>query len=420
MRGPLHRYHQGLAGAAGTALAVGVAALLAALPGPAAPRTRAAPAPQFELPAPAPQPIEAAPAGERAAPLESEVQRIDAPSATSPPPISAPPITAPTLQPKDTQARTVRRELQQLQKMAAPASGYGSTAAAAQAAWQLGLIYLHGAGVRVDRPLAQQWFERAARQGRESWAYAGLAWCTMDGCSAPANPAAATRAIEQLRATHPGRADYLAWLQATQLHPLRITAPNPRSSNSSAYAPQDVALLERAAASGDVPATIELGILAFTDQDVERAQTYFRRVAPRSSVAAHNLKVLQVSNHSTSDPLQASTSNAAQAALEMAQMYHRGQGVPANFAEAVRFYRLAEQRGSTQAHKMLELIFSQPMPDGSLNAAWMQQLAQVDVSTPVAALNSGVQTPQLQRLPTPLFDLLPAFWRQQVLQIAGA
>nr|WP_174864179.1 hypothetical protein [Comamonas jiangduensis] len=90
MRGPLHRYHQGLAGAAGTALAVGVAALLAALPGPAAPRTRAAPAPQFELPAPAPQPIEAAPAGERAAPLESEVQRIDAPSATSPP-RSAPP-----------------------------------------------------------------------------------------------------------------------------------------------------------------------------------------------------------------------------------------------------------------------------------------------------------------------------------------
>lgn len=88
MRGQLHRHHQGLGGAAGTALAVGLAALLAALPGPAAPRTRAAPAPQFELPAPAaPQPIEAAPAGERAAPLESEVQRIDAPSATSPPPI---------------------------------------------------------------------------------------------------------------------------------------------------------------------------------------------------------------------------------------------------------------------------------------------------------------------------------------------
>ncbi|WP_312569581.1 hypothetical protein [Comamonas sp.] len=418
MRRPLHGHGPWHQRQASVGAAWVMAALLLTMQGPAAARTRAAPMPQYELPTPSPQPIKAAPSGVHTPqPLEAEVPRIDAPATTSPAKISPPPIAAPPLLPKDTRARTVRRELQQLQKAAAPASGYGSTTAAAQAAWHLGLIYLHGAGVRIDRTLAQQWFERAAQQGRESWAYAGLAWCTMDGCAAPPNPAGATRAIEQLRAAHPGRADYLAWLQATQLHPLRIPAANPRSSNP--RVPQDMALLERAAAAGDVPATMELGIMAFANQDIDRAQAYFRRVAPRSPVAAQNLRALQVNHHSSGAPMQASPNNAAQAALEMAQMYHRGQGVPANFAEAVRFYRLAEQRGSAQAHKMLELIFSQPMPDGSLNAAWMQQLAHVDVSTPVATLNSGVQTPQMQRLPTPLFDLLPAFWQRQVLQIAG-
>lgn len=84
--------------------------------------------------------------------------------------------------------------------------------------------------------------------------------------------------------------------------------------------------------------------------------------------------------------------------------------MPANFSKAVRFYRFVEQRGSEEAHKMLELIFSRPIPDGRLNAAWMQQLSNVDARTPIAALNSGVNKPQMQHQPSPLFDLLPAFW----------
>lgn len=390
--------------------------LLATIQEHASARTRAAATTQFEMQAPtAPQPIETGSANPGVqTQLESEVQRIESPPASAPPAINAPPIGSPPLVQRDNSRRAVDRALQQLQKSANPSTGYGTTTAAAQSAWQLGLIYLHGAGVRIDRPLAQQWFERSALQGLESWAYAGLAWCRMDGCAGPPDPGGATRDIQRLRPTHPGRADYLAWLQATQLHPLSIAAPG--KSNSSVRANNDFRLLERAAAAGDIPATIEMGIIAFSNKDTRRAESYFRKVSGRSAVASHNLQLVQARDGVA--PMKSVTNSAAQTALDMAKMYHRGQGVPANFAEAVRFYRLAEQRGSEEAHKMLELIFSRPMPDGSLNAAWMQQLANVDARTPIVALNSGVNTPQMQRQPSPLFDLLPAFWQQQIQQIA--
>lgn len=398
-----------------TCAALGTIILLAAIHASASARTRAAATTQFEMQAPAaPQPIETGTANPSApTPLESEVQRIEAPPASAPPAINAPPIGNPPLIQRDSRGRAVDRALQQLLKTAQPSSGYGTTRAAAQSAWQLGLIYLHGAGVHVDRPLAQQWFERSALQGLETWAYAGLAWCRIDGCAAPPDPGGATRDIQRLRPTHPGRADYLAWLQATQLHPLNITPPG--KSNSSVSS-SDFRWLERAAAAGDIPATIELGIMAFANQDTSRAEAYFRKVAGRSAVASHNLQLVQARKGVA--PMQPVTNGAAQTALDMAKMYHRGQGVPANFAEAVRFYRLAEQRGSEEAHKMLELIFSRPMPDGSLNAAWMQQLANADARTPIVALNPGVNTPQMQRQPSPLFDLLPAFWQQQIQHIA--
>ena len=57
--------------------------------------------------------------------------------------------------------------------------------AAGQAAWLLGLLHLHGAGVSVSSRKAKQWFTLAWHYG-ESMASAGLAWCAYDGCqSAP-------------------------------------------------------------------------------------------------------------------------------------------------------------------------------------------------------------------------------------------
>ncbi len=395
--------------------AIGLGMLITTVP--VAARARVTQVGQLEVAAPVPQRMERARVNASSiAPLDAEVHPIEAPPVLQKPAMNAAPVAAGPLLPRDSRDKALDRELQQLQRAAAPASGYGSTAVAAQAAWQLGLIHLHGAGVRIDRPLALQWFERSARQGREPWAFAGLAWCAIDGCAGPRDPATATRAIQRLRAAHPGRADYLAWLQAAQRQPLQIATPG-QTGNAAAPIPESQ-LLERAAAAGDIPANIELGIIAFSNRQFPQADAYFRRVASRSPFAAHNLKELKAHSPSMAAPVMPAASGTAQAALSMARMYHRGQGVPANFAEAVRFYRLAEQRGSAEAHKMVELIFSRPMPDGSLNVAWMQQLANADLSHPGVTMASGVNTPQMLRQPTPLFDLLGSFWQQQLQQIA--
>lgn len=114
----------------------------------------------------------------------------------------------------------LRRELASLRRAARPNSGYGTTAAAAHAAWTLGLIELHG-GLAPDSPaLAQTWFERAARLGREPLAYAGLAWCAIEGCGGPPDPSAALQAINQLQRHDRGRALYLKWLLDNRSRPL--------------------------------------------------------------------------------------------------------------------------------------------------------------------------------------------------------
>lgn len=378
--------------------------------------TRAAQAPSLALQAPAQQRIDSTPTTRGIPPVDAPIQRIDALPVPQAAPITAPPVASQPLVSRDPRSKAIERELQQLQRAAAPSSGYGSTTQAAQAAWQLGLIYLHGAGVRIDRPLAQQWFERAAQQGREPWAFAGLAWCAIDGCDSPPNAAAATLALQRLRAAHPARADFLAWLQAKQLKPLQIAAPEQTTSPSSTL--PEFQLLERAAVAGDIQANIELGIIAFSRKQLPQAEAYFRRAASHSAIATHNLNEMQAYARSASIRAAPTAADSAQAALSMARMYHRGQGVPANFAEAVRFYRLADQRGSREAHKMLELIFSRPMPDGSLNVGWMQQLANADPNAPASTLASGANALQMQREPTPLFDLLQPFWQKQVQQIA--
>ena len=180
-------------------------------------------------------------------------------------------------------------------------------------------------------------------------------------------------------------------------------------------------MLERAAAGDDVQANIELGIMAFADKQVPLAESRFSRVASRSTTAAENLASLRDAGprqHSSSNQAPA-PEGSAQAALNMARMYHRGQGVPVNYTEAVRFYRLAEQRGSSEAHKMLELIFSSPTAPGRIDIPWMQNLAKADLSQPVSLIAAGITaTHQLRREPSPLFDLMPNIWQKRVLQLS--
>lgn len=332
------------------------------------------------------------------------------------PRIETPPVDRSALAPRDQSAQAAAREWQQLLRRASVNGRYGTTTRSAQAAWLLGLIQLHGAGVRRDAAAAQLWFQRAASGGREPWAYAGIAWCAIDGCVGPPTPLVAERAIAQLRETHAARADYLAWLLAQRQTPLQLTPPGNEGGDG---APRPgLRQLQRSAAAGDVQALTELGLLAVSQNDLEGAAAYFRRAAPHSQAAAYNLSEVQAR---MSDRIQANPrtplSASASEALEAARRYHRGVGVSMNYVEAIRLYRVAEARGSQEARRMLQLIFSQPAPGGGINVAWMRQLAFVDTASSLPVVGTVLSPHTLQRDPTPLFDLMPAFWRHQLTQV---
>lgn len=138
-------------------------------------RPATAQAPAIQMPSPsAPPSPDANPQALPAAP------QIDPRAAPSAPALPTARSGAPRLDP------ALQRELIALRRAAEPRSGFGSTQAAANAAWTLGLIELH-AGLAPGSPAqAQVWFERAARYGRQPLAYAGLAWCAIDGCGGTA------------------------------------------------------------------------------------------------------------------------------------------------------------------------------------------------------------------------------------------
>ena len=368
------------------------------------------------------------PAQERLEPAPTELPRLDAAPTTAPavaprplrdqPRIVSPPINRDSIAPREgASAVAVDRELRRLTRAAEAPRAVGSTVASAQAAWTLGLIYLHGAGVRRDPALAQRWFEQAARYGRQPLAFAGLAWCALDGCTGPPDAAAAARAIEALRPRYPARADFLQWVLLKRQTPLQIAKPG-ANQDQVLELPQRQ-LLERAAAAGDMHANIELGMDAVSREQFEQAAQYFRRAAPHSLAARQNLEQLALRGSSPIQPPASPTlSPAAAEALASARKYHRGQGVPANFVEAIRYYQLAAARGSVEAQRMLALISSRPMPGGGFNPAWMQQLAYVDVATVIPTVGVLGTTHLLHREPTPVFDLLPPFWRSQMAQVS--
>ena len=372
---------------------------------------------QLQLDNPPPLRIETAPVNQ---PPIRAADQTDAPGiqprpVDDMPRLSAPAVVSGSLTSRDARDQAVQRELQRLQRVAESARPVGSTTPSAQAAWQLGLIYLHGAGVRRDPALAQQWFGRAASQGREPWAYAGLAWCYIDGCTGPPDPAAAARAVAQLRTRHPARADFLAWVLASRQTPLQVSQPG--LMQDQVLQVPNRQLLERAAAAGDMHANIELGMDAVANKRLTQAEDYFERAGPNSAAAATNLQELRSRDEVIVNRPAPPATTSANEALAAARKYHRGEGVPANFVEAIRYYRLAESRGSVEARRMLGLIYSRPMPDGSVNAGWMQQLAYVDAATTIPTVGVSSNAHILHREPTPLYDLLPAFWRQQMNQV---
>lgn len=282
---------------------------------------------------------------------------------------------------------------------------------AAEAAWTLGLVQLHGAGVALDPASARQWFGTAQALGHPR-AAAGLAWCDIDGCGTVAHPQAARAWLAQLRKTEPERAGYLEWLLARRNAPLDVTADG---GTHTATTPEEYPreLLLRAARAGDPQARNELGLEAAFGMQLDKALGMFKDAAQHSPAARTNLRIL---DELMTPPSPAPRTRATEALAE-AKRLHRGEGVVSNYPEAIRLYREAESLGSAEAGRMLSLILSQPNPAGTINVEWMRQLAWMDLSTSVPRSGSPAIGSILQRDATPLFDWLSPVWRERVQQI---
>ncbi|WP_312306306.1 hypothetical protein [Pulveribacter sp.] len=336
----------------------------------------------------------------------TDAARIEPAGSTHPPALRLPPE-------PDAAAQA---RLQRLRSAATAPAKRGSAAekAAAHSAWVLGLLYLHGEGVALDRVQALRWFERAQALG-EPLAGAGLAWCQIDGCQGPPDPAAARPWIERMDKADPGLALLLQWWVHERQAPLRTASPQ----TSNAPAPDDgrAALLQRAARAGNASAMNELGLADVAARRLPQALAQFRQAALRSPAAAANAELLAArmdeQHQQVPSGARPPAQRTAQEWLEQARRYHRGEGVPSNYTEAIRLYQIAAASGSQEARRMLELIYSRPAPDGMVNVAWMRQLATMQLSPEGAVLS--LQPPPTPRLfvrdPTPLYGLIPPQWR---------
>jgi TPR repeat protein len=298
------------------------------------------------------------------------------------------------------------KELEQLQTMADKGARTSAPdAVAARAAWVLGLLYLHGAGVQADAAQAHRWFEFSYNKG-EPMASAGLAWCELKGCGHFSDPNEAKKWIRILRKIDAPRANDLTWVSKNQLAP--VHAKNGALPNR--Y------LLVLASNAGNVHALIELGMESAAQNRLDQALTYFDRAAARSQIAADNATLIRDRRAQQSaatqmpSPMPVEHSD-ANTLFKEAQRYHRGEGIPANYNEAIRLYKMAERSGSLEAKRMLALIFARAQPSGQIDMLWMRQLADADVAGKTPHFNSQSSVKLLRREPTPLYDLLPKLWK---------
>lgn len=283
----------------------------------------------------------------------------------------------------------------------------------ARAAWIMGLLYLHGAGTEPDSALARRCFMQAWSAG-EPLASAGLAWCAISGCGQAPNPETARLWLQRLQLVAPSRALYLRWWLENSLAPLQLPQEDRDRSIATSLHHE---WLERAAKGGDLQARIELGLLWSAQAQWTEALRWFELVETSSSTAKANANRIREHLQNLQDAalLGRDIENAAPEVLfRQARRHHQGDGIPANYSQALMLYQRAAAKGYAPAQRMLGLIYSHPGSQGGVDIGWMQQLANMDVTgskilSPLAATGSLT----LAREPTALYDYLPQLWKRR-------
>lgn len=142
---------------------------------------------------------------------------------------------------------------------------------------------------------------------------------------------------------------------------------------------QEAALRESAAKRGDPVAQNAMGVHYAEAGDRTTAEMWFHRAAGTGSAAARYNLASAAPPRDASHAPDAKPPADAQALFERARRYHRGDGVAADYGQALRDYRAAAARGHAGARRMLGLIQSRPAPNGAIDPVWMRQLAEIDV-----------------------------------------
>lgn len=255
----------------------------------------------------------------------------------------------------------------------APAEARSQLAAAqagdTDAQLRLGLYYYQNSGLPNAPVQARQWLRQAA-EGGDVRAMVGYAWLLANGIGGLRSVEQAREWLDQARRSGLPRANYVLSLVEG-----RMTGARKRALSRQ--------LLEQAARDGDPLALNTLGVEVELEGEPMLARRWYEAAAAKGNhVARDNLERLRNPTR-RGDALRLSQQRLRaddgdpDAMLQLAQRYHRGDGVQQDFAQALVQYQRAADAGSKKAQEALGLILSRPPADGKqgYDPAWMQELA---------------------------------------------
>lgn len=266
------------------------------------------------------------------------------------------------------------------------------------AAFLVALRYFDGDCVRKSYAEAHRWFEVAAAAGH--WcAAAAASYLRAEGLGVEREPAAARAGFREAQAAGCARAFYLqAQTEDRTLRPERRSLARE--------------LLERGAALGDGHSLNALGAERERDDDRRAAEALYARAARAGNRAARvNLQRLDryFSRHERRESLESLRRRVQlrepAAEFALAQRYHRGDGVTADYTVALKLYRLAAEAKHPPAVEMLALILSRTDPrSAGVDIAWMQILAYAPLATDETGRQRGVLQPVIDD--DPFYDMV--------------